>query len=69
MDNQNIDPQQEANDQAGKTPSTNTTPKTGLDEWNERLDENLEPEGEADPEADEKAEDFQDEADDNATPA
>jgi hypothetical protein len=69
MDNQNIDPQQTANDEAGKTPSIDNTPKTGLDEWNERLDENLEPEGEADPEADEKAEDFQDEADENAKPA
>jgi hypothetical protein len=69
MDNQNIDPQQTANDEACKTPLNNNTPKTGLDEWNERLDENLESEAQADPEADEKAEDFQDEADQNATPA
>ena len=30
-------------------------PKTGLDDWNDRLDENLEPETEGDEQADENA--------------
>lgn len=33
-------------------------PEQGLDDWNERLDENLEPEAHNDIEADEKAKDF-----------
>ncbi|WP_293787011.1 hypothetical protein [uncultured Pedobacter sp.] len=33
-------------------------PEKGLDNWNERLDENLEPEAHNDIDADEKAKDF-----------
>ena len=68
MNDQNINP--------GRTgitvknqPDTNNVNKTGLDEWNDRLDENLEPQGEGDVQADENAGDFQQSAEDEAKPA
>jgi len=41
-----------------KSESVNKKPAHGLDNWNDRLDENLEPEGHNDPVADENAKDF-----------
>ncbi|MES2828355.1 MAG: hypothetical protein V4687_09380 [Bacteroidota bacterium] len=56
MDKQNIDPKPNDNH---KLPKTGNLNKTGLDEWNARLDNNLEPEAEADHLADENAEAYQ----------
>ena len=58
MNTQNIDPQK---DNANQEPSTGNLAKTGLDEWNERLDHNLEPEAEGDTIADENAADYSEE--------
>ncbi|TDQ09837.1 hypothetical protein [Pedobacter metabolipauper] len=60
MNTQNIDPEQ--NKKAGTDIRSipEHQPKTGLDNWNERLDENLEPENRADPNADEHAKDYSD---------
>ena len=66
MNNQNINPEHKKSNQIDQNTETDSTVKTGLDKWNERLDENLEPEDQADVQADENAEDFQDEADENA---
>jgi len=38
--------------------NTDHTNKTGLDQWNERLDENLEGESKGDPQADENAKQY-----------
>ena len=40
------------------TKENTENPEKGLDNWNDRLDENLEPEAHSDHEADEKAKDF-----------
>ena len=69
MNSQNINPEASHEDQKSPAPKNGNLNKTGLDEWNDRLDNNLEPEGEADVQADENAEDFQDDADDEAKPA
>jgi hypothetical protein len=66
MNDQNINPELKKSNQIDQNTETDSTVKTGLDKWNERLDENLEPEDQADVQADENAEDFQDEADENA---
>ena len=66
MNDQNINPEPKKSNQIDENTETDSTVKTGLDKWNERLDENLEPEDHYDIQADENAEDFQDEADENA---
>ena len=66
MNDQNINPEPKKSNQIDQHTESDSTVKTGLDKWNERLDENLEPEDQADVQADENAEDFQDEADENA---
>ena len=66
MNDQNINPELRKSNQIDQNTENDSTIKTGLDKWNERLDENLEPEDQADVQADENAEDFQDEADENA---
>ncbi|RZK75449.1 MAG: hypothetical protein EOO85_13870 [Pedobacter sp.] len=66
MNDQNINPELKKSNQIDQNTENDSTIKTGLDKWNERLDENLEPEDQADVQADENAEDFQDEADENA---
>ncbi|WP_443946457.1 hypothetical protein ACJVDH_04915 [Pedobacter sp. AW1-32] len=53
---------------ADNTPEKETTaaqpkPVDGLDQWNERLDENLEPKSENDPEADKQAKNYQEKID------
>jgi len=53
---------------ADNTPEKETKPAQpkpidGLDQWNERLDENLEPKSENDPEADEQAKDYHEKID------
>ncbi|RZL17613.1 MAG: hypothetical protein EOO89_07245 [Pedobacter sp.] len=68
MNNQNINPEASNQDHESPAPKNGNLNKTGLDEWNDRLDNNLEPEGEADVQADDNAEDFQDEADDKVRP-
>lgn len=50
----------------GKSKSTfveqvQDNPAKGLNDWNDRLDENLEPKNEGDTDADERAKDFSDE--------
>jgi len=65
MNEQNIQPQPGANKNVDQSKAKNTK-NTGLDNWNDRLDNNLEPEAEADVQADENAEDFQESADDDA---
>ena len=62
MSEQNIHP--DPNNKVDKTGNIN---KSGLDAWNERLDNNLEPEKQGDIAADENAENFQKEADQNAS--
>ena len=69
MNNQNINPAGSKNNEERHLPKSVNLTKTGLDEWNDRLDENLEPEGQADVQADENAEEFHDAADDEAKPA
>jgi hypothetical protein len=69
MNNQNINPQHSKENNESPAPNNGDLTKTGLDEWNERLDENLEPEGEADVQADENAEDFQNDVNTDAKPA
>ena len=69
MNNQNINPTGTKDYNEGQLPKSGNLTKTGLDEWNDRLDENLEPEGQADVQADENAEEFHDAADDEAKPA
>jgi hypothetical protein len=56
MNKQNIDPNENENKQ-GAVPNQN---KTGLDAWNERLDNNLEPEQNGNEAADENAENYSD---------
>lgn len=56
MNEQNIDPKPTGSQEV---PKTGNLDKTGLDEWNARLDNNLEPEAEADTTADENAEEYQ----------
>jgi hypothetical protein len=68
MNDQNLDPNKSGTTDKNQTETNNPT-KTGLDAWNDRLDENLEPEAEGDVEADENAEDFQESADEDAKPA
>ncbi len=53
MNTQNIDPDNSGNP---NEPKHGNLAKTGLDEWNERLDHNLEPEQHGDEQADENAE-------------
>ncbi|RZK73663.1 MAG: hypothetical protein EOO92_18155 [Pedobacter sp.] len=62
MSEQNINP----NTTNEKTKTGNLN-KTGLDEWNDRLDNNLEPEKQGDISADENAENYQKEADTRAS--
>ena len=69
MSEQNINPETSKVNSKSEAPKSGNLNKTGLDEWNDRLDQNLEPEGKGDVQADENAEDFQDSADDNAKPA
>ena len=56
MNKQNIDPSENENAK-GAVPKPN---KTGLDAWNERLDNNLEPEQAGNEAADENAENYSD---------
>jgi hypothetical protein len=68
MNDQNLNPGKTGTSNKNQAEINNSN-KTGLDKWNDRLDENLEPQGEGDVEADENAEDFQESADNNAKPA
>ena len=56
MNKQNIDPSQSENNK-GAVPKQD---KTGIDAWNERLDNNLEPEQHGNVAADENAENYSD---------
>jgi hypothetical protein len=69
MNSQNINPEASNENHESPAPTNGNLNKTGLDEWNERLDNNLEPEAEADVQADENAEDFQEKADTEVKPA
>ena len=69
MSEQNINPETSKVNSKSEAPKSGNLNKTGLDEWNDRLDENLEPEGQADIQADENAEEFHEAADDEAKPA
>ncbi|MCD0487548.1 hypothetical protein LPB86_04870 [Pedobacter sp. MC2016-14] len=57
MNKQNIDPKM---DVSCADPKEDTAKKSGLDNWNDRLDQNLEPEAEGNTLADENAEDYSD---------
>ncbi|MFP5080775.1 hypothetical protein [Pedobacter sp. JCM 36344] len=69
MNDQNINPEPVKKNDSCQAPKNNKLNKTGLDQWNDRLDNNLESEGEANMQADENAEDFKDSADGKATNA
>ncbi|MBC7567389.1 MAG: hypothetical protein H7223_10555 [Pedobacter sp.] len=69
MNDQNINSEPIKKSDSGQVPKNDKLNKTGLDEWNNRLDNNMEPEGEANMQADENAEDFKDSLDDEATHA
>jgi hypothetical protein len=62
MNSQNIDPNQKDDIKDASEVSNLKKPEhSGLDDWNERLDENLEPEKGGDEEADDNARDFSNE--------
>ena len=69
MNSQNINPEPSKENNESPAPKQGNMTKTGLDEWNDRLDENLEPQDEGDVQADENAGDFQQSAEDEAKPA
>ncbi|MEJ7556770.1 MAG: hypothetical protein WKF66_00580 [Pedobacter sp.] len=69
MDDQNLNPKAAKDSADIQSPSNGNVNKTGLDDWNDRLDNNLESEGAADVQADQNAEDFQQSADNEAKPA